>query len=177
MSSPKIAVTEEKTSFTVKDCSSYPIQGYKIDDIIIAFLEVQPPSSTEKYPFKITTYPDFPNKDEIDFEVLPFDVGMKELESGEWKFKLSIVFRTKTGGSVTKTALLSKIFIKNVECCIDKRSPELNAGALKDEKQKAILELSNMLENVHRQIEKGLTGEAIKNIDYLKAHCKCCGCS
>lgn len=174
---PKIQVTEEKSSFIVKDCASYDIKGFTINDIADAYLEIQPPSATEKYPFKITTYPDFPNNEGIDFEVLPTEFGMTELESGEWKIKSSVVFNTATGGKVTKTALCSVIFIKTVECCIDKRIPELSSGLLTNEKQKFIIELSNLLEGAKRSIRRGLTEEATKTIDYLKANCKCCGCS
>lgn len=174
----KIIITEEKNSFLVKDCSSYGAVGFRIDDIINAFLEVQPPSATDKYPFKIITYPVFPNKRGDEFGVMPSRFKMDELESGEWKIKFTIEFKNRTGGTVTKTTFCSVVFIKTVECCVDKLTPVLKPGkAFTDQKQKTILELSNLLEGAKLAMERGLNGEANKVIDYLKAHCKCCGCS
>lgn len=167
----KISATEEKGFFIVKDCSSYGMKGFNVKDITDAFLEIQPPSATTKYPFKITTYPDFPNNDNLDYEVLPSDVGAKEIESGEWKLKMTVVFP-----SGTKVTTCSVVFIKSVECCIDKNTPFLKANAMKDPKQTAILELSNMLEDARAAKEEGLNGEANRIIEYLKEQCKCCKC-
>lgn len=173
----EISVQEEKNSFIVKDCTKdYGADGLNKDYITKAVLEVQPPSATEPYPFKIDTYPYFPKLNN-EKEILPFKVGADEIESGEWKFKLIVTFKKSTGQEVTKTAYHSEIFINQVVCCVDKMTPAIDNNAFNDPKQKAIIELSNLVENLKRQKECGLTEEAKKTIDLLKEKCKCCGCS
>jgi len=180
-----ISATELKSSFLINDCTGtyafdnkcgFGIPNLRIEDIIESNLEIQPPSSASEYPISINVYPDFPNKEGDSYEVLPYMVGMQEIESGEWKFKLVVVFN-KGGVKTTKTAYLTKVFVKTVECCIDKlTSGKLKVNAINDDKQKLILELSNLLEDVNYQIECGLNETANKNIEYLKSHCQCCGC-
>lgn len=182
-----ISIQEEKNSIIVNDCTGtfsikntggYGTQNLRIEDITDAYIEVQPPSATEKYPFKVVTFPEFPDKDFPAYEIMPNDVGAEEIESGEWKFKMTVVFTDpKTGASSTKTAYATEVLTKNVECCIDKMtSGKLRINASNDPKQKLIIELSNLLEDVKKLIGCGQYGKANEVIEYLKSHCKCCGC-
>ena len=181
----KISAEELNNSVIINDCtgtygpnnkSGYGVYNDKIEDITDAFIEVQPPSSNEPYPFKIKTHPDFPNKEGFSFELLPYQFNMKVIESGEWKFKMTVVFVNKNG-TFTRTAFATEVFTADVECCIDKMtSGQLKPGALNDPKQRLIIELSNMLESMKKQIEQGLHGKANETIELLKGHCQCCGC-
>lgn len=182
-----ISIQEERNSIIVNECTGFysikNIGGFgtineKIEDITDAFIEIQPPSATSKYPFKVKTFPNFPNKELISYEILPVDVNAQEIESGEWKFKYTVEFTDpKTGKVTTRTAYEAAVLTKNVECCIDKMtSGKLRIDALNDPKQKLIIELSNMLEGVKQLIECGQYGKANETIEYLKSHCKCCGC-
>jgi len=183
----KISADELSNSFIVNDCTGNyahdntggygPPVNYQIKDIKEAYLEFKFPSDTE-YSHKVITTPDFPNKDGFGIEILPYMVGLADIESGQCKIKFTVVFNTKTGSTETFSAYTTIVFVKNIECCIDKLTANrLNTGAFKDEQQKLILELSNLLEGVKYQIEDGLYDTADKTIDYLKSHCKCCGCN
>jgi hypothetical protein len=108
---------------------------------------------------------------------LPQEFGLREIESGEWKFRLTVTFENKNGSKTIKVAYCSSVFINAVTCCLDKNMPSINANAYKDEKQKLKIELSNLLESANKNIRCGLNGEANKIIEYLKAQCKCCNCS
>lgn len=178
----KISVEECVNSFIVNDCTgaySYDNKGgygplnKEISAITEAYLEFWGPSDTE-YSNKLNVLGELPNKDGFGVEILPYMVGNQDgIESGKWKIKYTEVYASGTYAT-TETV----VFTKNIECCIDKLTANgLNGDVFKDEKQKLIIELSNLLESVIKQKECGLYDTANKNIDYLKSHCKCCGCN
>jgi len=182
-----ISIEELQNSFVIKDCTGkfsfenktgYGVPNYKYEDINDAFIEIYSPSCNG-VAIKINTLPDFPNKDEFDYEILPYMVGSKhnEIESGLWKVRQTVIFNKKDG-SLDKQTTLGIIVMKNsIECCIDKLTAnKLTHDVFKDDKQKLIIELSNLLEDVKLQIERGLNDLANTTIEYLKSHCKCCGC-
>lgn len=181
----KISAEEKDSLILIKDCTGsfspsntggYGTQTFTKDQVTDSFLEIEPPSSKEPYPFKIQTYPGFPNSLN-ELKVYPSSIGAEEIESGKWKFKLTVVFTDKKGKETTVTANEVKVFIKNVSCCIDKMTAnKLKPNALSDPKQRLVFELSNMLEGVKRQMKCGLYDKANETIEYLKSQCECCGC-
>lgn len=185
----KISVTETLEAIIFEDCTGtysgdnkggYGIPNLDLANMTDSYIEVQSPSSTEKYPFKIQTFPNYPAKDAFAYEILPYMIGQSnnEFESGEWKFRQTVVFTAKNGKVDTKTALVTQILTKAVECCIYKATQgKLTDGEIfTDPKKKLVIELSNLLQSALRNKNCGNTEEAKKTIDYLKAHCNCCGC-
>lgn len=185
----KISVTETLEALFLQDCTGlfsgenkggYGIPNERLEDMTDSYIDVQPPSATTKYPFRINTFKDgYPAKDAFGYEILPYMVGStnNEFESGEWKFKQTVVF-TKGTKVTTKTAYLSEILIKSIECCVDKATKgKLQGGDIfSDPKKKLVIELSNLLEDSLRNKKCGQTESAKKTIDLLKEHCNCCGC-
>lgn len=182
----KISVKEKSNSILITDCTGtfnpsnkggYGTQNFTKSQITDAFIEVQKPSHTEEYPVKINTYPNFP-KSVDEFEILPYMIdGDTEIESGKWKFKQTVIFTDSKGKKTTSTAYEVVVFTKNVACCIDKMTAgKLKYDGLNDKKQILIRELSNLLEDVEKQIKCGLYDKANDTINYLKSQCECCGC-
>lgn len=182
----EISVKENQNSFTVYDCTGkysgdnktgYGTPNQKLSDIVSSTLYIQSPYDTTEYPNKLDVTGVLPNELELGYEILPAQIiGQKdEIESGLWKFKLVTVINRKTGGTDTKTAYLSSVFTKSIECCLDKHSP-LDAEAFSNAKQRKVIELSTLMTDVQWQIEKGFYDQANKTIEYLKSQCKCSGC-
>ena len=113
----------------------------------------------------------------ISFEILPSMLAMEEIESGEYKIKYITVYKDKKGGEYTKKATYSLFCTKSMICCVDKMVKNIRSGGFKDPKQQLIIELSNLLQGVLYQVECGNYGLANKDSEYIKAHCKCCGCN
>lgn len=181
-----ISATEEKNSIYLYDCTGnynpatkngYGIPNVKIEDVTEAFFEIKTPNfTTGDNPIIIDVFPDMPNKEGIPYEVLPYSLNMQEIESGEYKIKYTIVVKDKNG-THTYTAFYALFCVKSVTCCIDKKAKEIRSGGSKDEKQKLIIELSNLLQSVKYQIDCGNYDTANEDTEYLKTQCKCCGCS
>lgn len=183
----KISATEEKNSIYLYDCTGnysfenkggWGIQNSKIESVIEAFYEVRPPGLKKSDPpVLITVFPNIPNKEGNPYEVLPHVFGKNEIESGEYKIKLTTVTEDKVNGKKTHTAFYSLFCLKSVTCCIDKKMMQVRSGGFKDEKQKLILELSSLLTAVTYQVDCGNYDTASEDTEYLKAQCSCCGCS
>lgn len=182
----KISVEEQKGFAILNDCTGlyspkntggYGYPNLSKKDIISAILHIEPPSAKDDYPYQIELYPNFPNQENNGFEITPSMMDMDELESGQYKFKLVVTFEDKNGVKTTSTAYATEVFIKTVECCVDKMNAGgLKLGSLSDPKQRLITELNIMLSNANRLIGCGLYGKANEIIELLKAHCECCGC-
>lgn len=183
----KISLEEKTNSFVIFECTGnysgdnkggYGPPNYKTSDIQESYLEIQPPSVTTDYPYKIITTGDLPNDESIGLEIQPSEVGQKkdEMESGLWKFKFTVVFLLKSGSTVTKTAYLSEVLTKSLECCISEHTGKLDKNAFKDPKQRAAIELSTLFQDVLYQIDTGRYDHANETIEYLKSQCQCQGC-
>lgn len=184
-----ISATEEINSFIIHDCTGkytpdneggYGLPNVRIEDATDAFFEIRTPSLKESdEAIKIVVYPDLPSLDVSAYEILPSMLNFTndEIESGEYKIKYTVLTTDKLGVNRTNVAYLTKVFTKTIECCIDKMTAnKLTKGVFKDEKQKLVIELSNLLEDVKKQIDCELTKKANETIEYLKSQCKCCDC-
>lgn len=183
----KISLDEKTNSFVIFNCTGnysgdnkggYGPPNYKASDIQESYLEIQPPSATTEYPYKIDTTGDLPNSEGLGFEVQPSEVGQNndEMESGLWKFKYTEVFTLKSGGTKTKVAYLSEVLTKSLECCISKHTGKLDKNAFKDPRQRTAIELSTLFQDVIYQIKAGRFDHANSTIEYLKSKCQCQGC-
>ncbi len=184
----KISITEQEDSFYVDDCTGnyssdnkggYGGSNYKKSDIFESFFMIQGPSDKD-YVHSIDVTNSIPNSKDISYQVLPIQVGQNNngtLESGLYKFKLLHRIKGPNSTMVEKFGYASEVFIKNIECCIDKNVKTLNQNAYKESRQLKIIELSTILDGVKCQIEESLYDQANETIDYLKQQCKCSGCN
>jgi len=185
----KISTSEQKNSFAVYECtgnySSSNTGGYgaynpKIKDVEDAFLEIYTPKNPftpDATPYKIKVYPDMPNDKGFGYEITPSMINQQnEIESGKYTIRYTVVGKDKDGVSYTRTTMHTAVFINSISCCVDKKMKNVDKNAFKDEKQKKILELNNLLQSVQYQIDCELFDSAAEVIEYLKGQCKCCGC-
>lgn len=184
-----ISVTEEKKSIVFYDCTGsyrydnlngYGTPNFKVENAVEAYLEIKNPTWKEgQEPIKIDLFPDFPTVDKFGFELTPSKLGgtNNEVESGQYKIKYVVVMEDSKGSRFTFTAYVTLFCIKSVTCCIDKRVKEIRANGFNDPKQQLIIELSTLLESVNYQVECENYETANEMVEYLKTHCKCCGCS
>lgn len=175
---------ETKKEFFISDCTG----SYSGDNktgfggpnessakILSSTLEIQGPND-EDYAHVIDVTGALPNKDNLPVEIIPSQVGQEGfIESGQYKFKLTHIFSGKNDREVKKTGYGSNVFIKDIECCVDKLAFD-PFKKFDDLKQKKILELKSLYQGVLCQIESGHYDTANTTIDYLKAQCKCNGC-
>lgn len=181
----KISVTEENNSFVVYDCTGlfsasnnpggWGSQTFKLSDLTAATLEITPPNALA--PISINVYPDFPNgNSKIGYEILPYVVNMKEIESGLWNIKLTVSGTTSLGVQFTRVAFCSEIFMESVFCCVDKWQKDLTTECFRSERQKQIILMNNLVESVKYNCECGLNNKASTIIEFLKGNCICVGC-
>lgn len=184
----QISAVEEGNSIIVYDCtgnySHSNTGGYgglnpKRDDVVEMYFDIKTPTWKEgQDPIRINVYPDLPNKEEFGYEILPSFLQMgDEIESGQYIIKATLVTEDKNGSKTTKTAVMVLFCVKSITCCVDKKVKDVRAGQFNDPKQQLIIELSNLLESLNYQVKCGNYGIANKDLEYLKSHCKCCGCS
>lgn len=179
-----IKVSEEENSFIVRECTGqfsysnkggYGVSNPAIKDVSKAWLEVTKRATGEKY--TIDTYPYLPNIDNTGFEVLPVKVGSMNggLDSGVYDI-VYYVSGTHKGKEFKAFTVATKVFTKQVECCVDKHAKTINKDAFKDPKQKEAILMNNLLESLCYQIDCELFDAANDTIEDLKLRCQCCGC-
>lgn len=183
-----ISASEEKNSFIIYDCTG----NYKFDNqwgwgppnpeirkIISSKIFVTPPNlSPGVLPYEIDVTGGFPNTTDNGMEILPYQVGQanNQLQSGKYIIQLEVKGLNAKGVEYTATAILSKIFIRNVACCIDSLQKTVNRDAWKDMKQKGAIDLNLMLISAQWAIDCNLQGQAVEIIDFLNSQCTCIDC-
>lgn len=180
-----ISAEEQEDSILVFDCTGsfsgdnkggYSGSNPQISDIILSTLFIQTPNDTKEYPWEIDVTGGLPNKTEIGFEVFPNMMGQTEVDSGQYRFKLVHDIQLKNGTVIKEIGYFTDVFIKNISCCIDKNSPNVDQNISTDPRQKLTIELNLLLGGVIAMIDRGFYEKANTTIDYLKLQCKCSSC-
>lgn len=177
---PKIKVQEKKDlvyffdmtgSYTEK-CNKngwgYPNQLLK--DATSAEIQIYPPK--QDTPIVLNIYPDFPNDKNMGYEILPVDLSRTKFESGLWRFDYFIRIFNSAGETLIPTSC-TMLFTKDVKCCIDKSSIEVNVD---NYNSKEVAESNAMQAMFTAAVDAACLGklkEAQKLIDYLYSKCKC----
>jgi hypothetical protein len=184
----KIDASEETNSFIVYDCTGnnkYDNPGGwgppnpEIKNITSSVLYITPPDHAAGVaPYSIDVTGNFPNTENNGIEVLPYQIGQvnNQLVSGKYIIRLEVKGTGKNGVEYTSTAIASKIFIKNVACCIDKLKKTINRDAFKDKKQQVAIDLNLLLMSAQWSIDCDLQEQAAEIIDLLKSQCTCIDC-
>lgn len=177
----KISTIEETKSFVVTDCTGkhsasnpggFGAPNIQTSDIETSVITITTPQKSD---FEINVYPDFPNKDGIAYEILPYMLNMKEIEAGEYNIKLVITGTDKKGVKFTKTAYYTAFMTKSVDCCIDKMISK-HIGTTDPVKKQELIEINNLLTSLHYSVSCGRLNRATKIVDLLKETCSCCDC-
>lgn len=183
----KITIEELENSFFVHDCTGmytgdnkggYGGPNPKIDRVVANILQIEPPNSKTPYPISLDVSSYLPNKDGIPMEIFPSQVDQtgQMMESGKYKFKYITTTENSAGQQTTVESYSVNVFTKDIACCIDKHADCLTANAFKDDKQKKIIELSNLLDGINYLVNSGNYDKADETIDYVKSQCKCQNC-
>lgn len=182
------SAVEESNSFIMYDCTGlirhdnlggWGAVNIEKKSVTDSYFLITPPNlpATSK-PLKVDTYPDFPNREDMGYEILPYMVGMTndKILSGLWKIQWVITYLDKNKQSRTVSTTIFKIFKKQVECCVEQWSKLVDKNAYKDKKQQKIIELENLLFCMNNAIDNELNNEAVSIIEYLQEQCVCPDC-
>lgn len=184
----KIDAEEQKNSFIVFDCTGiyrfdnlcgWNAPNPEIRKLTKSVLSVWPPQlKKDAVPYTIDLLGKFPNIEFNGIEILPYQVGQanNQLESGNYKIRLDITGLDKKGVEYSTFAVITRVFINNVICCIDKQQKNVNKDAFKDQKQQAIIEMNELLEATIKSIKCELYEQATEMVNLLKSQCACNGC-
>lgn len=183
-----ISAAEEKNSFIVYDCTG----NYRYDNLggwNAPNPEIRKVTSSTIYvtspdlapgtsPYSIDVTGNFPNNTDQGMEILPYQIGQanNQLTSGKYLITLEVKGLDKSGVEYTTSTVLSKIFIRNVSCCLDKLQKTVNRDAWKNNKQKGAIDLNLMLMSVQWSINCDLQEQAVEMIEFLKSQCTCIDC-
>jgi hypothetical protein len=184
----QISAVEESNSFILYDCTgiiskdnpggwaAINVEKKQVTDSY--FLITPPDLPVGSSPYKIDTYPDFPSRDDLGYEILPYMVGQSnnQMLSGYWGIQWVLTYADKKGISHTLKTSTYKILKKQVECCVDKWTKIVDKNAFKDKRQQKIIELDNLITSMNYAIDNELNNEAISIIEYLQEQCVCPEC-
>jgi hypothetical protein len=181
----KINIEEKENSFVVVDLTGKyrydNLTGWgpataEVKNISKATLSIWKPGATQPKDVDVTG--DFPNKECIDIEILPYMAGLtgSVLVSGKYKVKLTVEGTDCKGATYSKSATVEKVFVNDVTCCLDKLQKRVNRDAYQEKLQQNIIILSNLLESANYAICKGLTEQASEIVELLKSQCSCVDC-
>lgn len=182
----KISAEEQKDSFILFDCTGIfkfdNLGGWgnpnaRMDKVTKATLFVRTPKTPDtSEPIAVDLTGNIPNFKFIGVEILPFQIGLAKIVSGKYTLKLEITGIDSKGVTYTKHATIIKIMKNDVICCVDKLQKLVDKDAFKDETQKKVIELLNLVESLDYADEHDLIDNAVSIIDYLNEQCVCPGC-
>lgn len=133
-----------------------------------AYVDITMPSGSE---VTVDLYSSFPVSNKSWYEIDLDDLGVDYIESGYWTFVYTVV-----AAGTTYTATVTCLFVKNTECCVNKRAlkitPENASGAFSQE----TIVLGNMITSALAANCMGLTDYAENTIEYVKTKCEGCCC-
>lgn len=186
----KISLEERVGSFVIKDITGsytfdYPY-GYGPLNVVPSYITsctayIQSP--TQVYEIVKDLGSQFPG-DGSEFQIMPWDVNANGIASGKWTVLVEIEGTYPTGhaqaGLTFKfSATTSAVFIKEVECCVDKMTAQTYNtkfdDVFREEKSRKVAEISVLLNRVKRAICCGDMVSANNIITYLRLNCRC-GC-
>lgn len=119
-------------------------------------------------PIILDFFPDFPNMENEGYEILPEDLGLEKFPSGIWRFDYFV--RVSSG---LLTASCQKLFTKDLECCINKKTVEVTPDNFDSKEVKESNEINLLFESAILNSCEGEVAKAQKIVDFLSIKCKC----
>jgi hypothetical protein len=184
----KIALEERVGSFVIKDVTGnytfdYPY-GYGPLNVLPSYVTsckayIKSPVSTAESIVDLGNQ--FPG-DGSEYQIMPWDIQADGIKSGRWYVTVEITGTYPTGhanaGKDFKfRATTSAVFVKEVECCIDKMvAKTYNTkfdDVFREEKSRKTAEMSVLLNRVKKAICCDDMVSADNIITYLRLNCRC----
>ncbi|HHT9135881.1 MAG TPA: hypothetical protein ACFYEK_01410 [Candidatus Wunengus sp. YC60] len=184
----KLNIVEESNSFIAYDCTGLSFKdnegcwgaiNVEKKSVTNSFFLITPPNlPLTSEPIKVTVFPDFPNRDDLGYEILPYMVGQtnNKMLSGLWKIKWVIEYLDSKGNKKEVSTTVYKILKAQVTCCVDQWSKIVDKNAFRDKKQQKVIELQNLLICMDNAIDNELNNEAVAIIELLNEQCVCPTC-
>jgi len=141
---------------------------YRVSDVVSAHILIYPPGSTE--PITVDVYPDFPVENGVGYEILPEDIGLEKFQSGSWRFDYQVRVE---GGDVLLYTSCTKLFTKDLECCLDSKRIEVNTENFDSPEVKKSNNTSALFDSAVYNACHGKIEEASKIIEVLYVKCNC----
>jgi len=184
----KIELEERVGSFVIKDVTGnytfeYPY-GYGPLNILpsyvtscVAYIK----SPVNLYEIVKDLGSQFPG-DGSEFQIMPWDVNANGIVSGKWTVRVEMEGTYPTGhaqaGLTFKFSVTaSAVFIKEVECCVDKMTAKTYkvkfGDVFREDKGRKTAEMSALLNRVKRAICCDDMVSADNIITYLRLNCRC----
>lgn len=126
----------------------------------------------ETVPVILDVYPDFPNEENVGYEILPADIAQTKLMSGIWRFDYFVTIATPQGETLL-SASCQMLFTKDVKCCTDKSTMEVTVDNYNDPEVVKSNSRQLLFQSALDNACLGNTKEAQKIIDHLYVKCKC----
>lgn len=177
---PKIRVEENKDSIYLFDVTGkfsekcnktgWGSPNSRITSATSAKIHVYAPKQT--VPVILDVYPDFPNEDNVGYEILPADIAQTKIVSGIWRFDYFVTVATSDGETFL-AASCQMLFTKDVKCCTDKSTIEVNTENYNDPEVLKSNARQLLLKSAADNACLGNRKEAQKIIDHLYTKCKC----
>lgn len=177
---PKIRIEENKDSIYLFDMTGkfaekcnkegWGTPNQLLNTATAAEFQIYPPKATA--PIIVNVFPDFPTDLNMGYELVPQDLGRTKFESGLWRFDFFVRIFNSLGETLLPVSC-TMLFTKDVKCCIDKSSIEVN---IDNYESKEVAE-SNALQHLFSAAVDaaclGKVKEVEKIIDHLYSKCKC----
>jgi hypothetical protein len=178
---PIIKVTEHVGSFTVEDVTpnwspsdttGYGVQTMPKQNVSSAVLYITVPGATSEIMIDATgSMPNSP------YQVMYHDLNMTKLESGKYKIRYVVSGVNVNNEPVESETYTYEVFIKDVECCVDKMAATIKCVSLdnifKNEKSRTFAKLSVLLDLVKHANACGDINSASDMVDLIKLNCNC----
>lgn len=120
-------------------------------------------------PYTFDVYPYLPNDEKKGREVLAIDLGLTDIESGVWNFKVELTTATET-----IEATYQCYFDEKVRCCIEKGKLKIEPCTLDSKCTKKAMELEVLADNAQWAYCAGDIETANKTAKYIQLQCDCC---
>jgi hypothetical protein len=120
-------------------------------------------------PVTFDVHPYLPNDENKGREVLATDLGLADIESGVWNFK--VLLTTATG---VIEAIYQCYYDAKILCCIAKKKLKIEPCTLEDESTKKTMELEVLAENAAWSYCNGDIDAANDLAKYIQLQCDCC---
>lgn len=120
-------------------------------------------------PVTFDVYPYLPNDENKGREVLALDLGLADIESGVWNFKVTLTTATET-----IEAEYQCYFDEKIRCCIAKGKLKIEPCTLDSHCTQKAMELEVLADNAAWNFCNGDIDTANNLAKYIQLQCECC---
>lgn len=133
-----------------------------------AEIHVYPPGSNS--PIILDVYPDFPNSDNVGYEILPVDLGMENFKSGVWRFDYQVRI---TDDNVLIFTSCHKLLVEDLKCCLEGKRIAVTVDNFESKEVIASNNVFALFESAEANACQGKKDESDKIITTLYNKCNC----